>query len=250
MKLNHQRLLLGLTTVCVLFMAGCIRIDQELRHNKDGSGQIVFDMGIDTGFLDMLGGELPDSPVSNADAEKLKAEDANFRNATSEEYTDEKEYRHFKITVEVYDFVKAFDNPDITSGGYTSRLEEISEGTYRYTQIIEGNEPTGQEPEHPEDTSAFESNFWTIRFYAPKILKADPAAKIDRVKGMVVWKFPMSEMTTKTEPTELWVEYSLQGGGLNLPQWAWFAIPVGLLCCGGIVVMAGVVVFLVLRKKK
>jgi hypothetical protein len=241
----------GVVVVVVLslLLAGCFTVDQEFHHEVNGSGKVIFDIGMSEEFLAMAGSDSVENPLGSVNAEELKAKDGNITNATVGEYSAGG-YRHLKLTIEVKDFEKVFEGQNLLGESTDIRLEKLANGNYRFTQVITPNAQMGADfPGGDITTGMMKDSFWTVRYFAPKIVAADENGVIDRKMGMVEWKLPMTSLMSATQSTEMWVEYTV-GASSDFPVWVIPVVIGALLCIGLVVLMAGVVLFLVLRKKK
>lgn len=225
---KHTGLYLLLALV-LLTLPGCLRVDQEIWHNPDGSGKLNLDMGISIDFLNMISSDGQELPNPLTQWEQMKTDPAQQENIVKLETRsyDDQGLRHYAVDVELKDMTKIGDE---SRSAADFKLEKLSNGNYRFSQTIDlGAQSAAQQMSNGDVALAMKDKYWRVTLHVPRVISSDPRAKVDEAAGTVSWELPMARIVTAQEPTELWLEYSLRKG---LPAWAWAAGAAALLLLG------------------
>jgi hypothetical protein len=235
-----------IAAICVL---SCIEYEEEIWINADKSGKIKMTVGF-AEDLAQMGGE---SELDGLSDEQFKAQadtTPGLKMIESKMYTED-ETRYISMLMEFDNFevlASLNDSEDKADMVGNMKLEKKPDGKLYFSRIISMGEEEGEQQSEEDEMASnmaammFGQSKWTYKVHMPgKVISANTSDKrIDKENNVVEWEVSLAtlmkgpkEMTAVLEPPS--------------------ALPLNLLiiiiAAGGIG-LAGIVGFLVFRKKK
>lgn len=229
-----------------LVTAGCFEVTEQYHFNPDGSGKVVFDVGLGqqlAAFAESEGGDPWAEMRENFEKAKTEAEsDPNITTVTLEE-KDVADMHRFIITAQVKDMTKAKDSMQNIGGeddspGDTQLSITRSGDAFAFNRAIKmGND---EEPENPGAAALMKSMF-AGRYYTVQVHGAGVSAQGGEAKeGYVEFRKSLVEMMSSKGAWTIDATVPAGGGG-GMTIW----IVVG----GLVLVVVGLVIAMSGKKK-
>ena len=269
MKTIINKILLPLTATLTLLMTGCIDLKQDIWINEDGSGKLVFDVGLTKQFKAMMDmgnafegidlesedGAAPEKTQANpfGDPEKTIAELEQSEHVTSAHYKEKSDgkFERTIYTIELSDITKIGELMSSSSlgegvnelGGEKDSSDELSvkkteSGTFVVTAVMEGDKEEGIDAGGDEFgmmQEMFKDAGMTIRVHAPAI-----SHNGKKKRGAIVWNMTLADLSAGKR---LEVNGEFRGGKSSDNTF----LMIGIFVLGAVIVL-GIIVLS--RKKK
>lgn len=241
MKRRRRSLsLLALTSLFLL--SGCMSIVQEMTVHEDGSGALLFALGVESAYYEQFQEEIPDGYIL-ADLFSTLSQDELVSGVTEDHYeTDGMIWD--SIQLEITDVASLFAE-ERHIGPLRIALEE-EEGVYSYIQSVDIADSTLTIP--GVNLMDLTSAGYAVRLTAPYVIDTDG---LQEAVGVSSWELSLSELLQEEESLTLWADYSLEPyQGVFIPWDTFFDyIVIGYLGLGVIAILA-VVVFNTTGKRR
>lgn len=230
--------------LAVLFTAGCFEVTEQYHFNADGSGKVVFDLGLSQQIA-AFGQSNGDDPWSDMreDFEKSKTEAESDPNITSVslEEKDVGDMHHFVITAVVKDMTKAKDSMKNLgdaddSPGETELSITRSGDTFTFNRSITmGDDEEEDQPGATLMKSMFAGKYYTVQVHGAGVTADGGEAK----EGYVEFRKPLMQMMSSKGAWTIDASVPAGGGG---------AMTLWIIAGGLVVVVVGLVA--VMSRKK
>ncbi|MCH2026769.1 MAG: hypothetical protein MK172_13610, partial [Verrucomicrobiales bacterium] len=224
MKTIINKIFLPLTVTITLLMTGCIDLKQDIWINEDGSGKLVFDIGLTKQFKAMMDmgnafegldlesedGAEPEKTQTNpfGDPEKTIVELEQSEHVTSAHYKEKSDgkFERTIYTIELSDITKIGELMSSSSlgegvnelGGEKDSSDELSvkkteSGTFVVTAVMEGDKEEGIDAGGDEFgmmQEMFKDAGMTIRVHAPAV-----SHNGKKKRGAIVWNMTLADLS-------------------------------------------------------
>lgn len=219
-----------LAALSLLFLSGCVTLSEEVRVEDDGSGTILFALGVETESYEQFQESVPEG-LSLESLLSLIIQDENVSLQNRDIYEADG-YTWDSFELDINNFIDVFSEPKRV-GPLLISMDEDEEVFY-FTQMIDVALLTiGIPGLNLLDLSEVEYN---VKFSAPQITNTNG---IQRTADETTWKVPVTEVLQDGEVVYLETEYIMQPyEGFFIPWELFFPyVVIGFLALGGLSVL-------------
>lgn len=223
-----------------LLLIGCLEYEETLTISSDGSGTLIFKMGVEESILEMS----DDNDFQNFDENPIRQ---NFEGVDGIEVTESKSYtdkgvRWIEITLH-FESLEQLSNAEenFDQRGFIGHLSfsKDADGNQVFTREISFQTPEEEQDEFSKNMmeSVFGKYYWTYTTIFPRrVISANTSEKnINYEQNKVTWSFSLGSLFNEPQVMEATIAPPSQS---NL----WYIIL-------GIVVIAGVVIFFLQKSR-
>jgi len=242
--MNGRRMLAAVSALSVMFLfSGCLETKTEYWFNSDGSGKVVFDLGISK---QLAGAEKMEALVKDAQEKARRREkSSNVKSVSVRSYLDG-DFSHFVVEMEIRDMSKSWEDSSSNAVSNGDQMEKtlfidglsvrkLESGNISFERRFPGGEGEGN-PTPPAMESFFAGRNATVVVHAPGIVSANGALSDDG--RTVTWKIPMLDVIKGKVTHPLKAELSLDEG------WSFVFVIVAI---AGIVIIPLLIILILLR---
>lgn len=224
-----------LSTLSLLFLSGCVTLTEEVHVKADGSGTLLFALGVETESYEQFQESVPEGlSLESLLALIIQDENVSVRNRDNYEADG---YTWDSIELEINNFIDVFSEPKRMGPLLISMDEE--EEVFYFTQMIDVNLLTiGIPGLKLLDLSEVEYN---VKFSAPQIINTNG---IQRTADETTWKVPVKDILQGGEVVYLETEYIMEPyEGVFIPWELFFPyVVIGFLALGGLSILIVILV--------
>lgn len=229
-------LLTGLFVLSAWTFGGCVRIEQDIEFEPDGSGAYTLDLGVRDDLVDPQAIRSP-LPINRL-VEELR-NNPHTATITSTRYTDAG-YTHIRVTAEATDLCAFLEA--LSAGGsplFQYELVEENAGYFRFKQYFY---PAGDQWTLPADpellaelSEALADSYWTVRITAPRL--RNPGQQFDRILRSDEYRVPLVDLVNGKRTV---IKTILRPRNVVRDSWLWLIITYLLLILTHVFVIASI----------
>lgn len=241
-----KKIRIAITLVAALslmFLSGCVTLIEEVRVQEDGSGTLLFALGVETESYEQFQESVPEGlELENLLALIIQDENVSVLNQDNYE-ADGRTWD--SIELEVNNFIDVFTDQQ-RIGPLLITMDE-DEGVYYFTQMMDITLLTiGIPGMNLLDLSEVEYN---VKLSAPQIMNTNG---IQRTADETTWKVPVTDVLQAGEVVYLEAEYSLEPfDGVFIPWELFFPyVVIGFLALGGLSILIVIIVNTIGKREK
>jgi hypothetical protein len=228
-------LLVFLATVSLLFLSGCVNLIQEITVQDDGSGTLLFALGVETSLYPEFQSSIPDGFDLGDMLENLIRHES-VTTVVRDTY-EENGYTWDAFRLEVADFSEVFGEGR-RIGPMTVSIEQADDG-YRFTQTIDvANSPLNIPGVNLMDLA---SASYTVRLSTPQIIDTNG---LQPAVGVSTWDVALDDLLQGGTAINQRAVYTLEPyEGFFIPWEVFFPyVVVGFLGLGGVSILIVIIV--------
>jgi len=235
--------LLLLAVILLMLLSGCVSLQEEISIEEDGSGTLLFAIGVETESYQQFQESIPEGlELENLLALLLQDENVTMRAQESYE-ADGRIWE--RIELEIADFVEVFSD-EKRIGPLLLTLDE-DEGVYYFTQMIDINLMTiGIPGMNLLDLSEVE---YDVSLSSPQIITTNG---VQRTADESTWDVALIDILQAGEVIFLEAQYTLEPyEGVFIP-WALFFpyVVIGFLSLGAVSILIVIIVNTTTKREK
>ena len=216
----------------ILTLSGCFSYFFEVRHNPDGSGQLVIESILSKDYLDLIAGDLPmDESFDDILARSLITQDdlrddPNIKSITEDQFSDPSTGAlHHILEIEIIDVFQPIylDQEDIDIPFF--QIDDNKDGTFRFSTTL--NVPSGYADEDmlenmPVDPGTLkfilQDSTLNWKLHVDEFIEGDRQAVYNRANQVVNWEIPIYDVLFSTEPIQIYAVYQLEPSPTPTPE--------------------------------
>jgi len=232
---RKKRFLILSALISLILLSGCVRLDQEVTVNEDGSGGLRFALGVETPYYEQVQEEIPEG-YALGDLLSTLRQDELVRGVT-EDHFEADGWTWDTIQLEIADIAALFAE-ERRVGPLRLSLEEGEEGII-FVQTVDLANSTLSIP--GINLMDLTSAGYTVRLTAPEILDTNG---VQEAAGVSVWEVSLGELLQEGENVTLRAAYSLEPyEGVFIPWESFFDVVVyGYLGLGILAILVVIII--------
>jgi hypothetical protein len=242
--MKHSRILLiFLAAISLLLLSGCVNLLQEITVQEDGSGTLLFALGVETSIYPEFQSSIPDGFDLGDMLENLTRQES-VTTVVREQY-EQNDYTWDSFRLEVADFAEVFDEAR-RIGPMTVSFEQAEDGFVFIQTIDVANSPLNIPGINLMDLASVS---YTIRLNTPQIIETNG---LQPAVGVSTWDVALVDLLQGGTAINQRAVYTLEPyEGFFIPWEVFFPyVVVGFLGLGGVSILIVIIVNTVGKGKK